>query len=831
MFACFIEGCEKVFTVSSNYIKHLNSSHKIPVNYRYVCTFTDCIQKTNNWYTFKRHCLRHDTNTGACANTNSGGESSSVPNVHQIVDEISNNVPHFDCSAGPSNTPQSTSPLTNHLRDINEAAVAFTLELHNETNIPRSDVITIQRKASELNTNIVKRVEEVLDSVLTGDENPQSKFELSKYLERLKQPFDFIDTDYKFFKYIENLDIFRFPTTVVLKNDETLSKPQQYQETENVKGQIVLLDIEHQLKSYFYSDGVLQKTIANTIALEKQSSISNIVNANVWKTIKKRYPGDVLIPVSIYSDEFEVNDCLSSHNKKHVICGIYYSIPTIPDQYRSKLCNIFVAGMIRKVEINEVGISKLFNEVIQKFKRIEEKGTTFIIEDKAISVRFVLSIVQGDNLGLHQMHQFMTFSANFYCRFCSRSRDQCQTDTEEQLEYRRTIETYNNDVKTNRPSETGVRGPSIFNQLPCFHVVENLYVDAMHDFFSGGICTLGFTAILNYCIYVKKFISLSAFNTQKTMISKTVLDTSLSRMPDLTECFVPQTKSKSIVIRATASELKSFAHYFTFILGPFVPQSDAVWQFCKTLVKITDKILMPTFNDIELEELRQLCSEHHRQYQILFKLHLKPKQHFLCHYKSVILMSGSVSSLMNYRYEAKHKTFKEYAGVISSRKNICYTLCMKAALQFSHDVFHKEFFKDSLEGTFKPCCLEDKHYAKSLPRPLPFGVDQNMRETTQIKYKGTVFKTGTYVTITQHLNVDLLEIIDILVSGSSVFLVGLRWVVGQFDEHFLAYKLIDKTDKYCIYSIDYIDGPPIKPLCINNRWYFRKKHDFNSMEV
>lgn len=816
MFVCFIDGCPTVFEFASTYIDHLHNDHRTPTNYRYVCT------------SFKRHCFRHEPSASSA-----GIEAieQAIKQEHPGHTTLHENTFGKVESTNHSNDQtliQNDFPLlSKNINYINQAAVAFTLELHKETNISRADVLTIQRKTSNLNAIIVEKIEESI----TVSDDPQTAFELRKYLERAKQPFDFIDTDYTFFKHIEEQGIFRFPLIVTIDKDLISIKASRYKDTGHDRGYMVMMDVEHQLRAFFSCDKILKDTIENTKRLEKQSVVSYIVNAKIWKTIKNKYPDDILIPISLYSDEFEVNDCLSSHNKRHVICGTYYSVPTMPVQHRSKLCNIFVAAMMRKVQIKEVGVSKLFEIVIQRFQKLEEEGITFHVNQETFKVRFILSMIQGDNLGLHQLHQFMGFNSNFYCRFCTRSREQCQKDTDEIPAYVRTVESYNEDVKTNRPSETGVRGESVFNQLPGFHAVENLYVDAMHDFFSNGVCTFGLIAILNYCIFQKQYVSLSKFNAHKTFLSKTALDSSLIRMPDLTETFVSQTKSKTVVIRATASELKAFTHYFTFILGPFVPKADPVWQYCKVLIKITDKILSPSFNEQDLDELRSLCSEHHKQYQSLFNLHLKPKQHFMCHYSSVIRMSGSVASMMNFRYEAKHKCFKEYAGVISSRKNICYTLCVKASLQFSHDVFHKVFFRNAIEGTVHSCDFQLKSYVKQLSKPFPIQFDKDVKETVQVKYKGTLFKIGTYVTVTEELNVKLFEIIDLLISDTVVFIIGLLWIVGEYDEHFLAYEIEEKSQTYSIINIDDVDGPPIMPHTIGCMMYIRKKQDFSTMDV
>lgn len=815
-----IEGCTANAMSVYSYFDHL-TFHKVPRNYRYKCTFPQCCQILSNWYIFKRHALGHVHHQ----------TSENLPTPID-VDECRNEEnstgisDNFNSCIQPK--PEQDNSYSGNIRDIQQAALEFTLELHSETNLTRNDIKHVQKKVKDLNCIIAGKIKPLLPSE-TSD--PQIDFELNKYIQKLQNPFDFIETDHKFFKYLEELNIFRLPLTVRVEGERTVSDINIEDAIDEKKDNLVLMDIEFQLKSYFSTGNILKQTIENTNQLEKSIVISSIVNGQLWKSIKNKYPDDILLPLSFYSDDFEINDPLSAHNKRHVICGSYYSCPTIPEQYSSKLNNIFVACMMKKVDINEIGLKMLLMRIVLRFKEIEERGIIFTIDGKQIKVRFILALLQGDNLGLHQMLNFLSFNANYYCRFCKRSREECQIDVEEYDTFRRTIKNYKEDVDLQRPSETGIKGETAFNELPSFHAVVNVSVDPMHDFYSNGVCYFGLTAVMNYCIYQKRFVSLSRFNAHKTIFSKSTLDSSLRRMGDINETFLSNLKCKSVVIRATASEMKAFVHYFPLIMGQFVPKNDEVWDFCKNLIKLSDKILSPYFKESDIEELQELCRIHHMQYQKLFNETLKPKQHFVCHYGSVIRSSGSVSRMMCFRYEAKHKGFKEYARMVTSRQNICFTLCIKAALQFSNDLFKQSFFNNPLDAKLSPCNCESKEYIRSIPPPYPINLDE-VQCTENIKFKGTEFKVGSYVTITEMESIFLFEIVDILITKQSdPFIVGQLWRTGDYDYHFLAYEVIDKTNTYKIINIIDVDGPPLNVHNVENKILFRKKRDFLSMNL
>lgn len=245
----------------------------------------------------------------------------------------------------------------------------------------------------------------------------------------------------------------------------------------------------------------------------------------------------------------------------------------------------------------------------------------------------------------------------------------------------------------NNQKESGIKGESEFNKLPSFHVTQNISVDPMHDMFSTGICKYGFTNALNYFIYQKQYFTRQQLNTRRRVVSTVALDQSLARMPDIDDFFNSNSKSRSVKLRTTASEMRAFCHFFTFIVGPFVPHDDPVWEFVKVLINLVEQSLLPSFSDSDITKLRDLVYRHHSMYQELFSESLKPKHHFILHYGTVIEQSGPAVKQMCFRFEAKHKQFKQYAHAITSRRNICYTLCVKASLQFSYDLLNETFFR------------------------------------------------------------------------------------------------------------------------------------------
>lgn len=812
---CFVEECPAQFASAVDYIGHLRDYHHVPSSYRVPCTYPGCLSVFSKFYSFRRHMINHrfhqdstvDGDNVICENEAASSVVSCQPQTsHQNV--IHSESYHADQS----------------LADIRAAAVNFTLKLHQKNHITRADVRSIQKESQDVFSVIADKIEELPLQI-----SPELQFKFESYIEALKTPFDFINTDYKFLKYLQQNNLYKPPCVITIDNDvvtETaLFDPENFP-IETEINHIVMMDINFQLKSFFESKNVWKETITHLHELEQSDRIRNIVNGSTWQQVKEKYAGDFVLPLTFYSDEYEINDNLSSHNKKDTICGMYFTCLVIPEKYASKLRNIFVAGTVKKVSINNVGINALMDKVVQKFKSIEEDGVQINVDGVNILVRFPLVMMQGDNLGIHTMLMFAGgFNAKYYCRFCKQEKEYLQRATCEESDYLRNEENYKEDVEIGCQKETGVKGFSEFNKLPSFKVTENKTVDPMHDIFSNGICKYGFTLALNYFIYKKKYLTLNQFNTRKRIISKQAYDTSLCRMPDIEEVYY--NKSKSVKFRATAAEMRSFCYYFTMITGSFVPIGDSVWKYVLSLVNLVEHALMPSFSQSDIEKLSRLVTDHHTMYLELFEHEiLKPKHHHLVHYAGVIKSSGPVCNLMCFRMEAKHKQFKQYAHISSSRKNICLTLCVKAALQHSYEIHNMTFYENSDTGNFLKVDLKTRPYFSKLVYNDVISFQTETLATQKCRIDSVSYQNGLFVTVTQSGVTELIEIEEILENNFKKYIVGKLWETGEFNYHYLAYEIVQSTQLFRIIDICDIDSPPLMIHLINDKYFYRKKHKF-----
>lgn len=802
---CNFAGCSYALENLDAFIQHVKRVHDLPHTQRFYCPFPDCILFFSNIYNFKKHAKNHKSplirdppteHNEQCLQLES--QPPSPPKEPRLADE--NNTITFE----------------SNLNLIQKSAFEFTLSMHKKNNITRQDVVDIQHSAATFCAQSI----EIIEGLDFSNLDTQTRFELDMYMNRFKTAFEFIDTDYKFLERLKKIGLYEEPTTYALERDEVKI-------VRNDIGRascLVLNPVEFQVKSYLKTGNILETILTNTKSIERSDRITHFVNGSLWNDIKASYDTeDELVPIWVYADEFEVNDCQSSHNKVDSICGIYYSFPTLPDEFKSKLSNILVAGFIRKVTISEVGVNKFVEKLIIPFKRLETEGIVFELNSRLVRVRFVVCLFQGDNLGVHTLLRLSTsFNSNFYCRFCKRHRTILQKDCFEHMNCMRNLENYSHDVSEGNYSMTGIAGDSEFNKLPSFHVINNPSVDAMHDLFSNGVCKYGFLSALDYFIFEKRYFTRAMLNTRVNVVSKTSADASLSRMPDFEETSSKERKGKTIDVRMTASEMKAFCRNFTFIVGPFVPCDDPVWTFCKVLIRTVESISRKNFDEDNLIELKNLIYSHHYLYQLLFKKTLKPKHHFLLHYPGIIRKCGPIERMMCFRLEANHQGFKEYAHVISSRVNIAYTLCQKSCLQFSHAKYHKLFFNLESDCKFVPNSLESRPYLSKIVSEFPFQSSELVLFASCIQYKGSSFKSGQFVT----LGFNLKEVEEFVKHENQIFVICRDWKVEKYEDNYLAYKAEERLETMSIVSLGLVDGPPFTIHDINGAYYFRPNIGF-----
>lgn len=341
----------------------------------------------------------------------------------------------------------------------------------------------------------------------------------------------------------------------------------------------------------------------------------------------------------------------------------------------------------------------------------------------------------GDNLGVNEVLGFAgSFSATYYCRFCTETKKQHEKSTSEHLKSLRNINNYEEAIRIDNVSLTGVVTRCILNEIPSFHVTSNFFVDAMHDVFEG-ISHYDMSQIMKYIVEAK-FVSseklndrIASFNYGDILIGNIAIN---------------RISHTNMHIQKTASEMMTFIDLFPMMVGDLIPQNDEIWVFLLNLVEMVDLILSCSFSFDSIARLKSLIRTHNLDYVRLFNDNLKPKMHILVHYPSIIAKCGPPRNYWCFAYEAKHKDFKQYANAFTSRCNIPLTLALKFQFKFAHFLLQIE--RTALFTIAETHRIRDSMYSAAIEKFQKSCCMHGAWKTySECNYRGKRFKRGYYV--------------------------------------------------------------------------------------
>lgn len=579
------------------------------------------------------------------------------------------------------------------------------------------------------------------------------------------------------------------------------------------------MPIKNQFMQYFESGTVFNDTIHHMEKLEQDNVISNVINGSLWKATKTHFQDAKVIPFFLFSDEAEMNDAIGAHSGTHKVWGIYYQFPVIPPQYLGRLENIFAAGFIKASDMSQQGPSEALKDLIDILIDLEQNGIELQVAEELVTVHFVLAGILGDNLGMNTLMGFSSsFSALLYCRFCKMNKYDAQERVQLDTKLTRTKENYMEDL-TKPFQESGIKELSAFNRLKFYHVAENFVVDPMHDLYSHGICCYDLALVLRYMIQNLK-ISLQTINYRIQMFDYG--DTEKRNMFRN----ITRENIKSASFKMTAREMQLFVHYFPLLFGDLFPQNNDVWDFVMSLVELTDLVLLPTFDSDILDTLEKQIVYHHTLYKTLFKEKFKPKYHILIHYTESIRAVGPPRFTWSFRFEAFHQVFKRYCRNITSRKNVCLTLCTKANLIFFENLNNCRYFSDELE--FKnPISIKliDMPYFPFLDLSSAF-MTSTLRAVSKIKFRGVEYRKAHFLThcSIKMRNLQLYEVLDILITtNEEILFICREWEVLKYSNHYVSFVVGNPLDSFCAKTVGYFDGPPIHKYTVGENTFIRLK--------
>lgn len=200
------------------------------------------------------------------------------------------------------------------------------------------------------------------------------------------------------------------------------------------------------------------------------------------------------VQLHLSSDDFEICSPLQSKAGVHKICAIYLTIQNIPPNYLSKCNNIYLVALCNADDLKSktTDFNNLWQEIVRDINYLETVGIEI---DGRPNLKCTLTHLSFDNLGANlSLGYVASFSSSHFCRHCLRSKNQCHTTIEDNLNLLRTKAIYNEQLRIIQNSEQvkydetqGLKFYCKLNDLLHFHIIDNPTVDIMHDLAEGVV--------------------------------------------------------------------------------------------------------------------------------------------------------------------------------------------------------------------------------------------------------------------------------------------------------------------------------------------------------
>lgn len=768
--------CQKRNSSIETFFLHLRCSH--PSIEKIKCPYEKCTRYYYDKSSLKKHLKNHFA------------DSVSVDNF-----EKTENI-----------TEGSQNPLQNEsFNKTNETLSEIILNLKNDMLRHALDLLSDEQITIKKSLEISKKSFECYSKAFLSLKKIENQF--VEEATNLNDFYDFfsdtsaVQSEFKLKKALTNAGVYISSSDFTLSSTNVLTFVNGVPKLREEKQIVKLFDIRGVLHKFFNLPNIMAEVHTHVKSLQSctDGSISNIIQSPLWQKLlsfEKNDESVLYLPINIYFDDFEPLNVIGSHSGAYKIGATYMGLPFLPDHIISKLQYIFPVALFFSEDRILHGNKKIFEPIVNMLNDLYCKGVN-VNFGKIRTVKFIVALVLGDNLGLNGILSFTEgFNHNYYCRFCKLKKDVMKKQLTEDCKCLRNYQNYCLDLLENF-SATGIKEDSIFNMLYRFHVTRNFSVDVLHDFLEGAchydLCNIILNLLEQNAFTLDELNANIRFHNYGPFAKNKKLDPITYEM------------LKNKKIRSSGAEMHRLVVNFAFIIGHRVNKYSPEWKLYLVLRQILSIVTAKTIHRRTYELLSSLVSEHHTLYLQAFPNDtLKPKHHFMVHYPRIMQMIGPLSSVSCMRYESYHKKFKNVSKVISCRINLLTTFAKKIEFQLSN--FFLNFEKTFDEAKFGKIEAVEKI---SLFRKYNFTSNSKKMVLSGFVDVGGILVKRNCV-IQTAIEIDDTPIFglvtDVIIKDESKILLGCQKITNLgFHQHVHAYSVcLEKEFFICEFSKDYL---------------------------
>ncbi|KAJ8682600.1 hypothetical protein QAD02_018392 [Eretmocerus hayati] len=417
--------------------------------------------------------------------------------------------------------------------DLKNKILRLTCMLYEKFDFSRSNVQEFLDLMSDfISEDYNPSLLSVVDESLEGAVSPKVTSAIHRAFDSLKYPFKDFDTEHKRFKMYTELGLYTDPelhTVASLKS--------------------------HKLKG-------TDLCISN----------EKVTMHELWaEQIKNVDESDIVLPLIGYYDAIQAGNGMGSHATETNIGNVSATIACFPPNFSSRLESMVVSDIVLEKDRKQYGNTAIFKAFIEEACYLRRVGIELNIRGRKVRVKFILSLMTGDNLGLNSIFEFVCSFVNcHFCRICYCGGHDIYFMVIEDVSLLRTVDQYEKDLILKKdPSETGINGPTSFNDIDDYHVILNACLDLMHDL-NEGVCNIVMAKILLLYTCDEEY---KRFDINYVNHRMSTLDFGFEKGNIPSKISLEYLK-KNEKLRMSASEMMFFTRYFSILVGDDIPRDD-----------------------------------------------------------------------------------------------------------------------------------------------------------------------------------------------------------------------------------------------------------------
>lgn len=604
-----------------------------------------------------------------------------------------------------------------------------------------------------------------------------------------------LNSEYKCFQAFKNLGGFIPPQQVTVGERSDFRRIDGVSKLVKIPVNVDFVPLRSTLKAFFEIPSVYDQTISYMEDLRNDDIISNFIQGDYWKKLDFTDLDSPTLPLIMYFDDFECNNALGSHAGISKCGAVYISIPCLPVGYQSKLENIFLYLIFNSLDRITLGNEVIFRTCIDELNFLENEGILIVHKNSEKRLYFKLSLIIGDNLGIHSLFGLVeSFSANYPCRFCVINKKNLNEVFSEKQCVLRNAGNYEEHLLLNNVAETGIKERNIFHRISDFHFTKNIAVDVMHDILEG-VGHYDLATFLYHYIKTKEYFTLHHLNDILNGFNYEIND-KRNIPPQISWHLIAQ---KSL--KMSSAETLCLIRNLPLMIGDFIPFEEDTWVLVILLKQIVDILFSKNVHPDTWRILEVLIVDYLRILSDIFPNSIKPKHHFLIHYPRIMKFMGPICKLSSMRFESKHREGKVTSHVSICRKNVSHTIAWRHQLKFNFRIHEKKSETPIfMPGPTSSCVLENIPHFNCFSSLLPPNLDFVL-STKYVSFLGSIITCNSVIMYPSKSGPQFYRTRYIFLSNPSDLLITGDIIEADYDPHYDAYVISGFTQEWFIVSL------------------------------